>query len=142
MKLATTYICVEDIEKSLHFYKALLQQEPLYCNDNRWITFDCGNLISLYNRKYDEKLIKETDLIHFNQAYLDDYNKLDSPKKNNVVILNFEVDDLKEEYKRIIDLGIGDVSEILYVNVHLPYYYFNVIDPDGNVLEITGKYEV
>lgn len=30
MKLATTYICVEDIEKSLHFYKALLQQEPLY----------------------------------------------------------------------------------------------------------------
>ena len=130
MKLATTYICVEDIEKSLHFYKALLQQEPLYCNDNRWITFDCGNLI------------KETDLIHFNQAYLDDFNKLDSPKKNNVVILNFEVDDLKEEYKRIKDLGIGDVSEILYVNVHLPYYYFNVIDPDGNVLEITGKYEV
>ena len=63
-------------------------------------------------------------------------------KKNNVVILNFEVDDLKEEYKRIKDLAIGDVSEILYVNVHLPYYYFNVIDPDGNVLEITGKYEV
>lgn len=56
-------------------------------------------IISLYNRKYDEKLIKETDLIHFNQAYLDDFNKLDSPKKNNVVILNFEVDDLKEEYK-------------------------------------------
>ena len=76
------------------------------------------------------------------RAYLDDYNKLDSPKKNNVVILNFEVDDLKEEYKRIKDLAIGDVSEILYVNVHLPYYYFNVIDPDGNVLEITGKYEV
>ena len=46
------------------------------------------------------------------------------------------------EYKRIKDLAIGDVSEILYVNVHLPYYYFNVIDPDGNVLEITGKYEV
>lgn len=87
-------------------------------------------------------MIKETATIHFNQAYLDDFNKLDSPKKNNVVILNFEVDDLKEEYKRIKDLGIGDVSEILYVNVHLPYYYFNVIDPDGNVLEITGKYEV
>lgn len=29
MKLATTYICVDDIEKSLNFYKALLQQEPL-----------------------------------------------------------------------------------------------------------------
>lgn len=124
------------------FIKHYYSKNRFICNDNRWITFDCGNLISLYNRKYDEKLIKETDLIHFNQAYLDDFNKLDSPKKNNVVILNFEVDDLKEEYKRIKDLGIGDVSEILYVNVHLPYYYFNVIDPDGNVLEITGKYEV
>ena len=99
------------------------------------------NLYSKVSAEY-EKLIKETDTIHFNQAYLDDFNKLDSPKKNNVVILNFEVDDLKEEYKRIKDLAIGDVSEILYVNVHLPYYYFNVIDPDGNVLEITGKYEV
>ena len=35
MKLGTTYICVEDIEKSLNFYRALLQQEPLYCNDEQ-----------------------------------------------------------------------------------------------------------
>ena len=56
--------------------------------------------------------------------------------------MNFEVNNLKEEYKRIKDLAIGDVSEILYVNVHLPYYYFNITDPDGNILEITGKYEV
>ena len=33
MKLGTTYICVEDMEKSLKFYKALLQKEPLYCNE-------------------------------------------------------------------------------------------------------------
>lgn len=59
--------------------------------------------------------------------------------KNNIVIFNFEVDDLKAEYQRIKDLSIGEVSEILYVNVHMPYY-FNIIDPDGNVLEITGNY--
>lgn len=35
MKLGTTYICVQDIEKSLHFYKLLLQQEPLYCSGDR-----------------------------------------------------------------------------------------------------------
>lgn len=28
----------------------------------------------------------------------------------------------------------------MYVNVHMPYY-FDVIDPDGNILEVTGHYE-
>ncbi len=27
------------------------------------------------------------------------------------------------------------------VNVHMPYYYFNLTDPDGNTLEITGNYK-
>jgi len=53
--------------------------------------------------------------------------------------LNFEVENLEAEYKRLKALSIGEISEILYVNVHRPYYYFNIIDPDGNVLEITGK---
>jgi len=46
------------MEKSLNFYRLLLQKEPLYCNDDRWIAFDCGNQIALYNKKYDEKLLK------------------------------------------------------------------------------------
>lgn len=140
MRLGTTYICVEDMEKSLNFYRMLLQKEPLYCNDDRWIAFDCGNQLALYNKKYDEKLIKESNEIHFNQAYIDDFFKEDKYKKNNIVIFNFEVEDLKSEYQRIKSLGIGKVSEIMYVNVHMPYYYFNVIDPDGNILEITGNY--
>ena len=140
MKLGTTYICTQDIEKSLHFYKLLLQQEPLYCNADRWIAFDCGNHLALYNKKYDEKLLKESDEVHFNQAYIDDFWKEDPCKKNNIIILNFEVEDLKSEHQRIRQLGIGTVSEIMYVNVHSPYYYFNVTDPDGNLLEITGNY--
>lgn len=140
MKLVTTYICVNDIEKSLKFYKLFLRKEPLYCNDDRWIAFDCGNQIALYNKKHDEKLLNTSENIHFNQAYVDDFFKAESKKKNNVIILNFEVEDLKSEYERIKSLGIGKVSEIMYVNVHMPYYYFNLIDPDGNVLEITGNY--
>lgn len=140
MKLGITYICVNDIEKSLKFYKLLLQKEPLYCNDDRWIAFDCGNQIALYNKKYDEKLLKISKNIHFNQAYINDFFKEESVHKNNIVIFNFEVEDLKSEYERIKSLKLGKVSEIMYVNVHMPYYYFNVIDPDGNVLEISGKY--
>lgn len=140
MKLGTTYICVEDMEKSLSFYQLFLQQEPLYCNDDRWIAFDCGNQLALYNKKYDKILLKKNHSINFNKAYIQDFYKKDLPKKNNIVIFNFEVEDLKAEYKRLKQLNIGDISEIMYVNIHMPYYYFNITDPDGNVLEITGEY--
>ena len=140
MKLGTTYICVSDMEKSLKFYRLLLKKEPLYCNDDRWTAFDCGNQIALYNKKYDEKLLEESKDIHFNKAYIDDFYKEDGFRKNNIVIFNFEVEDLKSEYERVKDLNIGEASDIMYVNVHMPYYYFNGIDPDGNILEITGNY--
>ena len=69
---------------------------------------------------YDEKIIGREPSERFNQAY---------------------IDDLKYEYQRLKNLNIGYVSELMYVNVHMPYWYFNIIDPDGNVLEITGQYE-
>lgn len=86
MKLGTTYICVNDIEKSLNFYKLLLQIEPLYYNDDRWIAFDCGNQIALYNKKYDEKLLKTSKDIHFNQAYIDDFLK--RRMKKRIILLS------------------------------------------------------
>lgn len=142
MKLSTVYLCVNDMETSLNFYRLLLQKEPLYCNDDRWAAFDCGGQLALYNRKYDEKLLKEASDLPFNQAYREDFFKEDPEKKNTIVVFNFETEDLKSEYGRIKSLGIGPVSEIMYVNVHMPYYYFNVMDPERNVLEITGRYEM
>ncbi|WP_027090375.1 VOC family protein [Thomasclavelia saccharogumia] len=141
MRLGTTYICVKDIEKSLAFYKSLLNQEPLYCNDDRWITFDCGNYLSLYNKQYDIDLVKNNlDSDKFNQAYLE---LLDQKERryNDLVVFNFEVDNLKSEYQRLKTLKIGELSKICYVNVHMPYWYFTIKDPDGNVLEITGTYK-
>ena len=54
-----------------------------------------------------------------------------------MIILTFKVDDFKSEYQRMKSLGIGEVSQIMYVNVHKPYHYFSVTDPDGHVLEVT-----
>ncbi len=62
--------------------------------------------------------------------------------KNNLMILNFEVEDLRQEFQRLKELEIGKMSEMMYVNVHMPYWYFNIEDPDGNTIEITGKYEI
>ena len=139
MTLGTMYIFVGDIKKSIEFYKLLLQEEPLHANDDRWIQF--SNKIALYNKAYDEKIIGREPDERFNQAYIDDFYKSTGIPKNNLVVFNFVVDDLKYEYQRLKNLNIGDVSELMYVNVHMPYWYFNIIDPDGNVLEITGRYE-
>ncbi|WP_313134718.1 hypothetical protein [Anaerocolumna sp.] len=32
------------------------------------------------------------------------------------------------------------MSKIKYVNNARPYYYFQLTDPDGNVIEISGQY--
>lgn len=139
MKLCTIYIMVNDIEKSVDFYKQLLQEEPLYNNDNRWVQF--SNYIALYNYCYDKKIIEGKSSINFNQAYIEDFNKSKGNSKNDIVIFNFEVEDLKKEYQRLKNLNIGEVSDLMYVNIHMPYWYFNITDPDENIIEITGKYE-
>lgn len=140
MTLGTMYIIVDNIEKSVEFYRLLLQEEPLHSNDDRWVQF--SNKIALYNRAYDEKIIGREPSERFNQAYIDDFYKSSRLRKNNMVVFNFVVDDLKREYQRLKNLNIGDVSELMYVNIHMPYWYFNIIDPDGNILEITGQYEL
>ena len=61
---------------------------------------------------YDEKLLRESKDIHFNQAYIDNFFAEDNYKKNNIVIFNFEVDDLRSEYQRIKSLGIGEVIRV------------------------------
>lgn len=139
MVLGTTYIYVNDLKKSLEFYSNLLQENPLKENDDRWVQF--SNKIALYNKVYDAKIIGKEPSEKFNQAYIDEFFKDTGVPKNNLVVFNFEVDDLKKEYERLKEANIGEISELMYVNVHMPYWYFNIIDPDGNTLEITGKYE-
>ena len=87
IRLGTTYICVKNMEKSINFYKLLLQQDPIYMNEERWVTFKCGQTVSLYNKEYDQKIIENHK--YFNQAYIYDFFIEDDEKKNNIMILNF-----------------------------------------------------
>lgn len=144
MKLISAYIETEDFKKSINFYKKVLQIEPIVFCENRWVEFELGNKIALYNKKFDEQKIKNNSNIeeNYNKAYIDDFNSKKSDKKNNIVTFNFYTENLKDEYERIKKLKICDVSEVMYVNIVEPYYYFNVSDPDGNLLEIcSDKYE-
>ena len=144
LHLGCTYLIVKDWEKSLAFYQALLEMPPLHQNKTRWAEFHFnGESISLFNPKYDEELIASNEDIseEFNQAYLD-YKKTPTTYGNNFV-LNFWVEDLNAEYERIKSINIGEVSEILLINVAAsPYFCFMLYDPDGNQIEVTGNWSI
>lgn len=140
MKLDCTYIMVRDLKKSLSFYTKLLEMQPTYAIQDRWISFSCGQTFALYHKAYDDALIEQQETKgHFNDAYIEDIKNTSMDYINTTVVLNFVVDDIKKEYERIAALQIGELSELFYVNIARPYWYFNVQDPDGNVLEISGN---
>lgn len=142
LNLGSTYLIVKDIKKSVMFYEALLGMKVSAQNFDRWAQFDFnGNCIALYNPKYDKELINKGENLdlHYNKEYLKYWENKEIQYGNNFV-LNFYIDNLDDEYKRIKELNIGKVTEIMYVNIASPYYHFLLEDPDENIIEITGNY--
>ena len=143
LELGSTYLIVKDIEKSITFYEKLLDMKVSSQNHNRWAQFNFGNsCIALWNPKYDEERIKNEDDLEgiYSEEYLE-YKRNNEIKYGNNFVLNFYIDDLRAEHDRIKELDIGEVSDIMYINVAGPYYLFMLEDPDGNQIEITGNYE-
>lgn len=142
LQLGSTYFQVRDMKRSIEFYKALLQVEPVSGNLERWAEFHFGSCIALYNREYDLHMIRENkDLhAHYNADYLD-YVQNCPIRYGNSAVLNFYVPDLRQEYERVKALNTGKITPIYYINVVMPYYCFMLEDPDGNLIEITGGWE-
>ncbi|MBI9051358.1 MAG: VOC family protein [Anaerolineaceae bacterium] len=142
LNLGTTYLIVKNMADSIAFYQALLDMPVTSQNDNRWAQFDIGNAsISLLNPDFDEEKMGSGENLEklYNQAYIS-YIQRTKIRYGNNVVLNFWVNDLNAEYERVKKLGIGTLSQILYINVAAPYYCFMIDDPDGNPIEITGDY--
>lgn len=137
MKLYSIYIETDKFDEVVEFYEKAFQVKGNIYTKNRWIEFDFGNKLSIYNRLYDEEKIKSEDLKDcYNDEYIKNFNIDRGEKKNNIVTFNFYTSNLKEEYNRIKKLNICNMSEIMYVNITEPYYYFNIYDPEGNAIEI------
>ena len=140
MKLYSTYIETDKFDEVVGFYEKIFQVKGNVYTKNRWIEFDFGNKLAIYNRLYDEKKIKSEDLKDcYNDEYIKNFNIDRGEKKNNIVTFNFYTSNLKEEYERIKKLNICNMSEIMYVNITEPYYYFNIFDPEGNTIEICSN---
>ena len=140
MELACTYIETDKFEEVVKFYEQILQLKPNIYTKDRWVEFNIGNKLAIYNKVYDEEKIKSGNLQdNFNSEYIKNFNIDRGEKKNNIITLNFYAENLKEEYKRIKELNICKMSEIMYVNITEPYYYFNIYDPEGNAIEICSN---
>ena len=131
------YIETDKFDAVVEFYEKIFQVKENIYTKNRWIEFDFGNKLAIYNRLYDEEKIRNEDLKDcYNDEYIKSFNIDRGEKKNNIVTFNFYTSNLKEEYERIKKLNICNMSEIMYVNIKEPYYYFNIYDPEGNTIEI------
>lgn len=143
MELYCTYIETNKFCEVVEFYEKVFQIKGNIYTENRWIEFNYDNKLAIYNREYDIEKINENNINNnFNKAYIKNFKEIKGKNINNIITLNFYTEDLNKEYERIKNLNICDVSEIMYVNISEPYYYFNICDPEGNTIEISGKYKI
>lgn len=142
MHLGSIYLIVKNFNKSINFYEKLLEMKVTSKNMERFAQFEFeGKNISIMNAYFDNDNPGLT--LHKGQ-YIEKFDNLVAiaeSKNTNKFVLNFWTKNLVEERERILNLNISDlVTEIKYVNNVMPYYYFQVEDPDGNLIEITGEY--
>ena len=124
LHLGSVYLVVRDFKKSIDFYEKFLTMRVSSVNPDKFAEFyfDRQN-ISIMNEK---------------KFYGKDYVRKD--ESDPKFVLNFWVDgELQTEYERVKSLHIGRVTEIM--KAHTMYWFFNLYDPDGNVIEITGRYD-
>ena len=142
MHLGSIYLIVRDFHKSIIFYEKLLQMPVTKKNMDRFAMFDFqGKCIALMNGYFDsenpDKVIHKGEYLE----YFDDLETISTLPNSRKVVLNFWDENLREEYNRVKELRITDnITKIKYVCNVSPYYYFQLTDPDGNIIEVTGDY--
>ena len=142
MHLGSIYLIVNDFEKSIAFYEKLLGMPVTSRNMDRFAQFIFeGHNISLMNGHFDadnpDKVIRKGDY----SSPFENMSRRALAANTHKFVLNFWEEDLKAEYKRVKDLNITDyLSKIKYICNVSPYYFFDLTDPDGNIIEVTGSY--
>lgn len=142
MHLGSIYLIVNDFEKSIAFYEKLLEMPVTSRNMSRFAQFIFeGHNISIMNGHFDTD---HPDKVVHKGEYTDSVDGLKDialAPNTHKFVLNFWDEDLQKEHERVKGLNISEtLTNIKYVCNVSPYYYFQMTDPDGNVIEVTGAY--
>ncbi len=143
MKFGSIYLIAKDFEKSVSFYEKVLDMKVSASNANRFAVFNVNGLnLCIMSGCYDDE---NRDKIITKGAFCeiyDNHTKIADSENTHKIFINLGVENLREEYERIKELNIAThMTDIRYINVFSPYWYFTFMDPDGNPLEITGGYD-
>lgn len=102
------YLIVKDFDRSVQFYKALLECEVTAQNMTRFAIFHMNGLcLSIMNGYFD---LENPDKVITKGKRYEEYDALDKiAEKQNTgkIVINLSADDLQSEYNRICELGIG-----------------------------------
>ena len=141
LHLGSVYIVVKDFQNSIDFYAKLLGIPLSSENNGRFGSFYFeGHCISIMNGLFDTE---NPDKVTHKGGVAGSETLCDIALAPNThkFTFNFSADDLRASHGRIKALGIAeDLSRVKYVCYVAPYYYFTLSDPDGNLIEVTGKY--
>ncbi|HEY8421983.1 MAG TPA: VOC family protein [Thermoclostridium sp.] len=142
MHLGSIYLIVNGFYKSIEFYENLLQIPVTRINKDRFAMFDYeGKCLAIMNGHFDSQ---NPDLVIRKGEYsehFDDLKAIALAPNTRKFVLNFWTEDLRKEHERIKGLEItNNLTKIKYICYVRPYYYFQLTDPDGNVIEVTGAY--
>lgn len=138
------YLIVKDFDKSISFYKSLLERDVIAQNKTRFAIFAVNGLtLSIMNGRFDREHPDEVVTEGEYCALYDDMAPIMTASNCGKVVINLNTDDLKVEYERLKVLNIGvSMTKIRYINAKNPYYYFCLKDPDDNTIEITGPWDI
>ena len=142
MHLGSIYLIVNDFEKTLDFYEKLLEMPVTSKNMSRFAQFVFeGHNISIMNGHFDTD---HPDMVVHKGEHsetMDNLLEIALAPNTHKFVLNFWDEDLRSEHERVKGLNLSEnLTKIKYVYNVSPYYYFQLTDPDGNVIEVTGAY--
>jgi lactoylglutathione lyase len=142
LHLGSIYLIVNDFEKSIGFYEKLLKIPVTNCNMDRFAEFIFeGHNISIMNGHFDTD--NPGKVVHKGEQsdFFNDLHNIALTVNTHKFVLNFWDENLREEYERVKGLNITkNITKIKYVCNVSPYYYFQLTDPDDNIIEVTGDY--
>ncbi len=142
MRYTTIYLVVKDFQRSVSFYEQIFDMKVTATNADRFAIFQQDSLnLCLMNGYFDSEHRDQVRTKGEHQPIYDDLKGIAESENNRKIFINIGVEDLQAEYDRIKALGIAaQLTEIRFIHVFSPYWYFTFLDPDGNPIEVTGDY--
>ena len=141
LHLGSIYIIVKDYRKSIDFYEKLLGIPLAFENAGRFASFQFeGHQICILNGLFDSENPDKVTRVDGEDG-ANALRDIALAPNTHKFTFNFCVEDLRASHERIKQLNIAeDLSKVNYFFYVSPYYSFTLHDPDGNTIEVTGRY--